>query len=624
MSGADLTLTAGQAMVRFLAQQYSVRDGVRERLIRGMFGIFGHGNVTGLGDALADATQVLPYHQARNEQAMVHAAVAFARKRNRRSTFACTSSIGPGAANMVTGAATATIDRLPVLLLPGDVYATRRQGNVLQQIEHPVSRDVSVNDCFRPVSRFFDRIVRPEQLIDALPQAMRVLTDPVACGAVTLSVCQDVGPEAGRFPARLFDERDWAIPRPIPDDDALAAAARLLAGARRPLIVAGGGAHYAEAGEEVLSFAERFAIPVCETFAGKGIVQRPSELLLGGIGVEGNPASNAIARQADVVLCIGTRLSDFITASRSLFAYPDVRFIGLNVDRADALKLGGSPLVGDAKAGLLALERRLAAEAPAADRGAYVTEVREARDAWRHRLSVELATERPLLTQGQVVAILNDEARDGDTVITAAGTPPGDLLKTWDATEGRHCQIEFGFSCMGHEIPGGLGVRLAQPDGEVFVYVGDGSYLIGPSEIVTAVQEHLKITLVIVDNGGFQVIRRLQLARTGRPFGNEFRERDPSTGLLDGGYLDIDLGANAASLGARVWSVDDEAAFRKALAEAREHDGVSAIVVKVDRHTFLPGSDAWWDAVPPAVSSDAAEELRAEYERGKAGQRFYG
>lgn len=623
----DLTLTAGQAIVRYLSRQHTVRDGRRQRLIRGMFGIFGHGNVTGLGAALEEAGDSLRYYQARNEQAMVHTAVAFARKSLRLSTLACTSSIGPGATNMVTGAATATINRIPVLLLPGEVYASRRQGNVLQQIEHPISRDVTANDCFRPVSRFFDRILRPEQLIDSLPQAMRVLSDPEAAGAVTLALAQDVGAEAGRFPERLFAESEWFIERRIPNRESVRRATALLHSARRPLIIAGGGVHYSEAQEELQAFAERFQLPVSETFAGKGAIPSSFDLLLGGVGVEGTPAANRIARHADVVLCIGTRLSDFITGSRALFQADDVQFIGLNVSRYDATKLGGVSLVADAKVAIELLGRELEPlGSNPSGRNEYASEVRRELAAWQGSLQEAIRLEDSgSLSQGQVIHILNQEMAPGDTVITAAGAPPGDLLKIWDATGGRHCQIEFGNSCMGHEVPGGLGVRLAQPTGQVVVYTGDGSYLMSPTEIITATQEGIKVTLIIIDNGGYQVIRRLQVGRTGRPFGNEFRRRGEDSGILDGDYLQIDLAGNAASLGARVWNVATASALRSALAEAKEEAGVCAIVVQVEKHAFLPPSDAWWDAVPPEKADhEVTRRIRTEYEDARTNQRFYG
>jgi 3D-(3,5/4)-trihydroxycyclohexane-1,2-dione acylhydrolase (decyclizing) len=625
-ASGSVRVTTAQALVQFLCAQYTERDGQRERLIAGIFGIFGHGNVTGLGDAIEQAGTRLPYHQARNEQSMVHAAIGYAKARRRRSALACTSSIGPGATNMVTGAATATINRLPVLLLPGDAYASRRQGNVLQQVEHPVSLDITVNDCFRPVSRFFDRIMRPEQILASLPEAMRVLTDPAETGTVTLALPQDVGPEAGTFPAAFFAERIWRIDRRRPDEESLGQALQALRAARRPLIIAGGGVHYSEAWAELRTLAESVGIPVAETFAGMGAIAEPSPWLVGGIGVEGNRAANALARTADLVLCVGTRLGDFITASRSLFENPDIQLVAINVTAHDAAKMGALAVVGDARESLRALAD-LAAGAGLRPDPDYAAEVARERAAWASVLAEEVYIQRPEegMSQGQVIGILNEEALAGDLLIAAAGGPPGDLRRTWDPTGGRDCFIEFGNSCMGHEIPAAIGARLARPAGEILAYIGDGTYLMNPGEIVTAVQDGLKVTVVVVENHGFQVIRRLQLARTGVPFGNEFRARNPDNGRLDGAYLQVDYAANAQSLGARAWHVRSEAELRAALREARSHAGTCAIVVDVEPHRFLPGSGAWWDAAPPEVSTnEATQALRAEYEAARAAQRFHG
>lgn len=623
--GDDLRLTTADALVRFLTVQYSERDGEQRRLIPAMFGIFGHGNVTGIGAALEGHRHDLPYYQARNEQSMVHVALSYARHQRRLATLACTSSIGPGATNMVTGAATATINRLPVLLIPGDIYMSRRQGTVLQQLEHPTDRDVSVNDVLRPVSRFFDRITRPEQLIASLPEAMRVLMDPAEAGTVTVALPQDVGPEEGRFPKRLFEPRVWRVDRPPPTLEAIRDTIRLVAAAERPLIIAGGGVHHSDASTDLAAFAEAFGIPVAETFAGKGALQEATSLLLGGIGVEGTRAANELARTADLVIAVGTRLGDFVTASCSLFRNSEVRFIALNVTGRDTIKLGALPVLADAREAL----RLLLAEGRRAEirpRPKYLAEVADAKRRWQSTLDDHFASvDATLPTQGQVIRALNDEARPGDTVVAASGAPPGDLLKIWDATDGRNCQIEFGFSCMGHEVPGGIGVRLAKRDGEVFVYLGDGAYLMNPSELVTAVQEGLKVTLIIVDNRGFQVIRRLQLARLGRAFGNELRHRQPAENALSGPYVDVDLAKNAESLGARAWRVRSIDGLRAKLRAARLEPGPSAIVVDIAQDAYLPGSGAWWDVAPPAVSDvPETRELRTEYERDREEQRYLG
>jgi 3D-(3,5/4)-trihydroxycyclohexane-1,2-dione acylhydrolase (decyclizing) len=624
-SSGDIRLTTAQALVRFLTAQHTDRDGQQHRLVQGMFGIFGHGNVTGLGQALEQHAADMPYYQARNEQSMVHTALAFARRRRRLTTFACTSSIGPGATNMLTGAATATINRLPVLLIPGDIYASRRQGNVLQQLEHPIDRDVSVNDCFRPVSRYFDRVSRPEQLVASLPEAMRVLTDPAETGAVTLALPQDVGTEESLFPARLFQPRVWRIDRRPPASEAIADAVTLLAGARRPLLIAGGGVHHSDASAEVEELARMFGVPVAETFAGKGAVSAADAHLVGGIGVEGTRAANYLAANADVVICVGTRLGDFVTGSRSLFQHPDVRFVTVNVTPHDAAKLGALPIVADAREGLRAIleKGRAAGLAPSS---LYLDEVADAVRQWRETVDTHFTDlDVALPTQGQIIRTINEEARPGDTIVAASGAAPGDLLKIWDATESRRCQIEFGNSCMGHELPGAIGVRLAQPDGEVIGYVGDGAYLLGPAELLTAAQEGLKITVVIVNNSGFQVIRRLQLAQLGRSFGNELRHRDLEANALVGPYVEVDLASNARSLGARVWQVRSVADFRQALRESRKETRACAVVVDVEKDVYLPSSGAWWDVAPPSVSDDPdIVRRRQDYEQARESQRFYG
>ena len=620
-------LTTAQAIVRFLGAQYSVRDGRRQRLVPAMLGIFGHGNVAGLGQALDEYQAELPYIQGRNEQSLVHIATAFAKTSRRNATLAVTSSIGPGATNMITGAALATINRLPVLLFPGDIYATRRQGPVLQQLENPNAADVSVNDCFRPVARFFDRITRPEQLLTALPEAMRVLTSPSETGAVVIALPQDIQTEAYDYPAALFETRDWPIRRPAPDRDEIAAVAELLAGAQRPLIIAGGGVLYSDAQPELAALADEFGIPVAETFGGKGAVAQDLWWGVGGIGLEGNPAANALAADADVVLHVGTRLTDFATASQSVFRNPRVRFASVNVVGRDAHKQGALAVEADAKAALDAL-REAARGAGLSQRSDWVSRARAAKQDW---LSVRAAAlsesgDRPM-TQGALIGILNQHARSGDTIIAASGGPPGDLQKVWDATGGRDCHLEFGYSCMGYEVPATLGVRLARPEGEVVALVGDGAFLMAPSELATAAQEGLKVTVVISDNHGFQVIRRLQMIVTGHPFGNELRRRVGALGdgPLDGEYLELDLAAVGTGLGARALSASTPDELRDALAAARDEPGPVVIVVPTEPHTFLPPSGVWWDVAPAEVSGEpAVATKRAEYEQGLANQRWFG
>ena len=635
-------LTMGQAVVKYLAVQYSELDGARRRLIPAMFGIFGHGNVCGLGQALEQSGGALPYYQTRNEQSMVHTAAGFARATRRTQTLACTSSIGPGATNMVTGAATATINRMPVLLLASDYYATRRQGPVLQQLEHPSAGDVSVNDCFRPVSRFFDRITRPEQLLTALPQAMRVLTDPADTGAVTLSLPQDVQAHAYDYPRHFFAERTWRIERRPPAADRVAEAAALLGRARRPLIIAGGGVHYSEAWDALAAVATTFGIPVSETHAGKGALRGAAQWSLGGHGVEGTAASARIAEEADLIIAVGTRLSDFVTASQSLFHHPEVRFIAINVCPMDAFKQGAVPLVGDARLALEALLEAGRAAGAGASFPGYRQEVAAAQAEWDKVVRTDAYADHPgeVMSEGQVIQVLNEESTGADTVVAAAGGPPGNILKLWDGANGSRCHLEFGFSCMGYELPAGIGVRMARGSaGEVFVYVGDGTFLLNPMELITALQERLKVTVVVIDNHGFQVIRRLQMGRTGHPFGNEFRARSANgngrgTGggreaggerRLEGDYLPLDIGRIAEGMGARAWHAFTPGEVRGALRAARAETRSCVIVCEVEKHRYVPGSETWWDVAPAEVSrSEVTQTLRSQYERDRAElQRFH-
>jgi 3D-(3,5/4)-trihydroxycyclohexane-1,2-dione acylhydrolase (decyclizing) len=646
-------MTVGQAVICYLSRQYSEADGQRRRLIPATLGIFGHGNVAGLGQALDQLSDVMPFVQGRNEQALVHAATGFAKHARRHATLAVTASIGPGAMNMVTGAALATVNRLPVLLLPGDSYATRRQGPVLQQLQHPSDADVSVNDAFRPVTRFFDRITRPEQLLTALPAAVRMLVDPVQAGAVVLSLPQDIQSHAYDFPAEFFADRTWRIRRPAPDFAEVDQVARLLIEAERPLIIAGGGVVYSGATPELERLAALAGIPVAETFAGKGAVQSTAWWQIGGIGLEGTPAVNRLAREADLVLSVGSRLTDFATASQSLFADPGVRFASINLDIRDADRLGAVGIVADAK-------RALAALADAVEAGGI-----SPRPQWRQRVRQETASWEPLrtaatspdepfdwtavpagsdvvrgtaaeLTQGQLIGILNEHARPGDVVIAAAGGPPGDLLKVWDATGGRRCHLEFGFSCMGYELPAAIGVRLAEPDpaARVTALIGDGTFLMAPTEIVTAMQERLAVTIVVAENHGYQVIHRLQMSRSGAEFGNEFRYRGEALSIagdhardkqarLDGDYLRVDLAQTAAGLGAHAVRATSAAQVREALTATRDYPGPVVIVVPVIPHADLPGAGVWWDVAPAQVAADpAVAALRADYEAGLPDQRM--
>ncbi|GAB3591634.1 3D-(3,5/4)-trihydroxycyclohexane-1,2-dione acylhydrolase (decyclizing) [Angustibacter peucedani] len=617
-------LTVGQAVVRFLAQQHTERDGEQHRLVEGVLGIFGHGNVAGLGQALLEQEtadpHVLPYYLARNEQGMVHTASGFARMRNRLSTLACTASVGPGSTNMVTGAALATVNRLPVLLLPSDVFATRVATPVLQELEHPGAGDVSVNDAFRPVSRYFDRVWRPEQLPAALLGAMRVLADPVETGAVTLCLPQDVQAEAHDWPEELFAPRVWRVARPVPEPEAVAAAAAVVRSARRPLVVAGGGIAYSEADDALRRFAEAHGVPVAETQAGKGSLAYDHPLSVGAVGSTGTTAANALAREADVVIGVGTRYSDFTTASRSVFQHADVRFVNLNVASSDAHKHAGVALVADARRGLEALGDALQG---------WTAPAEVAQDAARLAAEWDATVERaytlghgPLPAQSEVIGVVNEVSAPRDVVVCAAGSMPGDLHKLWRTRDPKGYHVEYGYSCMGYEVAGGLGVKLAAPDRDVYVLVGDGSYLMMAQELVTAVQERLKLVVVLVQNHGFGSIGALSESLGSQRFGTRYRFRDSASGRLDGDRLPVDLAANAASLGATVLRATSVDELRAHLVAARDLDGPVVVHVETDPLVGAPSSEAWWDVPVAEVSQLAStQDARAHYEEQKKTQR---
>lgn len=610
-----IRLTMAQAIVKYLQVQYSERDGNRRRFIPAIFGIFGHGNVAGLGQALIEYGADLPYMQPHNEQSMVHTASGFAKANLRLATLACAASIGPGSTNMITGAATATVNRLPVLLLPADYYATRRQGPVLQQLEHPISADVSVNDAFRPVSRFFDRMTRPEHILTALPEAMRILTDPADTGAAVIALPQDIQSHAYDYPAYFFEERVWEIERRLPNPQRIRTALEMLKKAKRPFIIAGGGVIYSEAKAELQAFANKFGIPVGETFAGKGAMPDETAMTLGGFGVTGTGSAGKLVSQADLIICIGTRLTDFTTGSQSAFNHPDVKFISINVNGHDAYKQGALPIIADAREALRALTQA-AEEAGLKPNPAYYEEIQVAKQEWQDLLQrdVFVQHEGEAFSQLHAINVINLQAQPGDTIITAAGGPPGDLHQLWDATNQRHCHLEFGYSCMGYEIPAGLGVRMTQPEGEVYVYIGDGTYLMQPSELVTAMKENLKITVIIMNNHGFQIIRRLQMGRVGVSFGNEFRARSPETNRLEGDYVNIDFAKNAESMGAKAWNVKTPEELKKALAAARKEKRSCVIVVEVEPHRYGPPSEVWWDVAPAEVTNlKETQAARKEY-----------
>jgi len=617
--------TAAQAVVRFLAAQAVERDSIELPFFAGMFGIFGHGNVAGLGEALEAAGDGFRYFQARNEQAMVHAAAAYAKKRRRLGAFACTTSIGPGATNLVTGAAAATVNRLPVLLLPGDLFASRRVAPVLQQLERSDTQDVSVNDTLRPVSRYWDRINRPEQLIAALPAAMRVLTSPAETGAVTLALPQDVQAEAFDYPLSLFEPHVSHVPRARPDRSALDRAADALAGSARPLVVVGGGVLYSDATERLDAFVRRFGLPVVETQAGKGALPWDHPCQMGPLGVTGGSAANRLASDADVVLAIGTRLSDFTTASWTAWQEPDVRFVALNVAELDAAKAGAIALVGDARVGLEELEQALGERAWAGVDGERREFAERLRNEWNAEVDRVLHLGAPAhVSQPEAIRLVAEAAGPEDTVVCAAGSLPGDLHKLWRTQRPGTYHLEYGYSTMGYEIAGGLGVKLAAPDHEVFVLVGDGSYLMLSGEIATAVQEGLKLIVVVLENHAFQSIHNLSHASGGRNEFNSFRRRDPATGRYTGAALPLDFAANARSLGARAVAVGRPEELAAALAEATRTDATTVIVTEVDPSVAVPGYESWWDVPIAEVStSEAVQDARAAYVENVATERRF-
>ncbi|WP_435280688.1 3D-(3,5/4)-trihydroxycyclohexane-1,2-dione acylhydrolase (decyclizing) [Streptomyces koelreuteriae] len=610
-------LTVAQALVRFLSAQYTERDGVRQRLIGATWGIFGHGNVAGIGQALLEYPDAMPYHQGRNEQAMVHAAVGYARQSDRLSTHAVTTSIGPGATNLVTGAALATINHLPVLLLPGDVFATRPADPVLQQLEVPYAGDVSVNDCLRPVSRYFDRITRPEALIPSALNAMRVLTDPVETGAVTLALPQDVQAEAYDWPEEFFAERVWTVRRPGADPTELAEAVRIIRAAARPLVVAGGGVHHSRAEAALAEFAEATGIPVASTQAGKGSLRHDHPQDVGGIGHTGTATADELARTADLVIGVGTRYTDFTTASGTLFANPDVRFLNLNIAPYDGHKLAGHPLVADARSGLTELTDALRPHRVA---DSYATEYTEDKERWEQRVDACYEVDEPDTrpTQPQILGALDELADESDILINAAGSLPGDLHKLWRTRSHDQYHLEYGYSCMGYEIPAAIGVKLAAPDRPVWALVGDGTYLMMPTEIVTAVQEGIAIKVLIIQNHGYASIGGLSESVGGERFGTAYRYPSED-GAYTGSPLPVDLAANAASLGMRVLRAKTVRDLREALAQARAADTPTCVYVETqtaDTVSGAPPAQAWWDVpVAETATRPSAVKARELYER---------
>lgn len=614
-------LTTAQALILYLQNQYVERDGNEQPFFAGCWGIFGHGNVAGIGQALQQYADTFRYYQTRNEQAMVHIAAAYTKMKNRLQAFACTSSIGPGATNMVTGAALATINRLPVLLLPGDIFAERLQAPVLQQLESESTQDISVNDCFKPVSRYWDRIQRPEQLITALPEALRVLTSPAQTGAVTLALPQDVQTFSYDYPAAMFEKHVWFIPRNRPDSAALRRAAEWIRSAKQPLIIAGGGVHYSEAYEALRSFAEKLGVPVGETMAGKGALPYDHRLNLGALGVTGTPGANILAREADVVIGVGTRYTDFTAASKTAFQNPNVRFVNINVAEFDAYKHAAVPLIGDARA---TLDELAAALEGYRTPDAYQARARDYNTEWDAEVQRIYDLEHgPLISQGEVIGVVNTLSRPQDVVMCAAGSLPGDLHKLWRTRDVKGYHLEYGYSTMGYEIAGGIGIKLAAPEREVYVMVGDGSYLMMNSEIVTAVQEGIKIIIILLDNHGYASIGGLSKSVGSDGFGTKYRYRSDS-GHLDGDTLPVDYATNAASMGAYVIRANNRDELANAMLAAQQVDKPVCIVVETDRRQRVAGYESWWDVAVAEVSENpAVRQARENYEAAKAKERAF-
>ena len=612
-------MTVAQATIAFLQDQYSERDGKQHRFFEGCLGIFGHGNVAGIGEAL-EQSPGLRYYLFRNEQAMVHAASAFAKTSVRMRTLVCTSSIGPGATNMVTGAAAATVNRLPVLLLPGDIFARRNVAPVLQQLESPLTQDISVNDCFKPVSRYWDRIERPEQLLASLPEAMRVLTSPVETGAVTISMPQDVQAEAFDFPEEFFGKRVWVVPRVRCDESLLKRAAEWIQAAKRPLIVAGGGVLYSEASEALSQFAQLTGIPVCETQAGKGALAYDHPQQLGAVGVTGTPGANISAREADLIVGIGTRYSDFTSASKTAFQNPTVRFINVNVAAFDAYKHAALPLTGDARVTIEELQQTVGGYRV---EDGYRNRIEDFRARWENEVDRIYGLRKdPPISQGEVVGVVNNLTRASDILVCAAGSLPGDLHKLWRTRRPGGYHMEYGYSCMGYEIAGGLGAKMADPAREVYVMVGDGSYLMMAQEIVTSIQEGYKLNIILLDNHGFSSIGGLSRACGNEGMGTNYRYRHGEK--YDGEVLPIDFEANAASLGAWTARARTAEELKAACVSGRRQGRTSVVVVETAYDQRVPGYESWWDVPVAEVSGrDTVRAARRSYEEARKKQRFF-
>lgn len=615
-----IRLTVAQATISYLKNQYVERDGKQNKFFAGCFGILGHGNVAGMGQALHQNPD-FPFYVVRNEQAMVHTAAAFAKVKNRLQTFVCTSSIGPGATNMVTGAATATINRIPVLLIPGDIFATRHVAPVLQQLESASTQDISVNDCFKPVSKYWDRINRPEQLITALPEVMRVLTSQAETGAVTLSIPQDVQAEAFDFPEELFQKKVWQVGRTMPDQTLLEKAIKQIKNSKKPLIIAGGGTIYSGATEILKKLVNRTGIPVSETYAGKGSLNYNEPQNLGATGVTGTPGAIEIAKEADLVIGIGTRYSDFTTISKSAFQHPEVKFININIMEFDSFKHGAMPLVGDAKAILQKIDEHLSDFKVSDD---YRQRIEGYNASWDEFVSEIYAENNKVPAfQGEVIGAVNNFSEAEDIMICAAGSLPGDLHKLWRTRNPKGFHLEYGYSCMGYEIAGGLGAKMANPESEVYVLVGDGSYLMMSQEIITSIQERKKLTIVLLNNDGYSSIGGLSASLGSEGFGTYYRYRNEETNQLDGGLLPIDYAANAASMGAYVIKAANTEELKNALKKAKTINRTTLIYIEVDRKKGVPGF-AWWDVAVAEVSEKAAvSESYKINQKNKKTQKYY-
>jgi 3D-(3,5/4)-trihydroxycyclohexane-1,2-dione acylhydrolase (decyclizing) len=621
MPGVFMTrrLTVAQAIVAFLKNQYVERDGRESRFFEGCLGIFGHGNVAGMGQALEQDTG-LPYYLFRNEQAMVHTSVAFAKSSFRLRTLVCTSSIGPGATNMVTGAALATINRIPVLLLPGDIFARRNVAPVLQQLESAQTQDISVNDCFKPVCRYWDRIARPEQLLTSLPEAMRVLTSPSETGAVTISLPQDVQAEAFDFPEEFFRKWVWKIARSRCDESSLQAAAEWLRKANAPLIIAGGGVLYSEASEALAEFAAATGIPVSETQAGKGSLRFDHPQQVGAVGATGTSAANVLAREADLIIGVGTRYSDFTTASKTAFQNPQVRFINVNVCEFDAYKHAAVALTGDAR---VTLQELLGAIGNYQVKPAYGSKIAELQSVWKKEVErICSPTKKLPISQAELIRVVNNFTKPSDIMVCASGSMPGDLHKLWNTCQPGGYHMEYGYSTMGYEIAGGLGIKMAHPDREVYVLVGDGSYLMMAQEIVTSIAEGVKLNIVLLDNHGFSSIGGLSRSCGNDGMGTEYRFR--TNGNYSGKQLPVDFEANAASLGAWTRRASTAQELEAALEAAREQSRTAVVVIETSYDRRVPGYESWWDVPIAEVSErESVKAARREYEKARRKERYF-